>query len=164
MEAPSEVTAHFSVRTPTSGLVWLLGCGHCEPRSIAQHRAALRSRGQARQPRCHCLKKGARKSRFLQQCGQCGQCGLLSGSRPPSQRHPKWPQLERNQRAASCGPAEVPIDRSTLLQARQVAVRLDQGPPGPTRHASDEPCLVSPSASPRGLAMSCTERDAIASA
>eukprot|EP00439_Symbiodinium_sp_Y106_P049841 s2273_g6.t1 len=63
LTSPARVTAHFSVRTPTSGLVW--------PGSPTK---------------------------------------VISPSAKPA--------------------TPVPIDRSTLLQARQVAVRLDQGPPG----------------------------------
>ncbi|CAE7240340.1 unnamed protein product [Symbiodinium necroappetens] len=63
LTSPARVTAHFSVRTPTSGLVW--------PGSPTK---------------------------------------VISPSAQPA--------------------TPVPIDRSTLLQARQVAVRLDQGPPG----------------------------------
>lgn len=62
LTSPARVTAHFSVRTPTSGLVW--------PGSPTK---------------------------------------VISPAQPAT---------------------PVPIDRSTLLQARQVAVRLDQGPPG----------------------------------
>ncbi|CAE7250360.1 unnamed protein product [Symbiodinium pilosum] len=63
LTSPARVTAHFSVRSPTSGLVW--------PGSPTT---------------------------------------VISPSGQPA--------------------TPVPIDRSTLLQARQVAVRLDQGPPG----------------------------------
>ncbi|CAE7819989.1 unnamed protein product [Symbiodinium sp. CCMP2456] len=81
LTSPARVTAHFSVRTPTSGLVW--------PGSPTK---------------------------------------VISPAQPAT--------------------PEVPIDRSTLLQARQVAVRLDQGPPGlamwaptPTTKAETSPRL-----------------------
>mmetsp|Transcript_9225 Transcript_9225/g.16973 ORF Transcript_9225/g.16973 Transcript_9225/m.16973 type:complete len:419 (-) Transcript_9225:209-1465(-) len=64
LASPARVTAHFSVRTPTTGILW-----PTSPTTVIS----------------------------------------------PSGQAPLTP---------------VPIDRSTLLQARQVAVRLDQGPPG----------------------------------